>query len=84
MQTLAHNLAHSERSKSMYRLPFRWTGGSTGVTNTFIVSNKATKEQVHGQVHWKKNIRNIDGFSEKPRDRSVGEALIKHQIEIAS
>lgn len=80
-----HNLAHSERSKSMYRLLFRWTWGSTGVTKTFIVSNKSTVKRAGTWAGAREKILEIyTGLSEKPRDGPVDEALIKHQIEIAS
>lgn len=68
----------------MNRLLFRWTRGSNGVTKTLIVSNKVT---VKGAGTWTgalEKYQKYTGLSEKPRDGPVDEALIKHQIEIAS
>lgn len=86
MQTLAQKLARSERSKSMYRLPFRWTRGRTGVPKRLIVSDKATIKRAGTRTGALKKIilEILTGFSEKPRDRPVGKALITHQMETAS
>ncbi|KAF0036446.1 hypothetical protein F2P81_011758 [Scophthalmus maximus] len=87
----AHNLAHRERSKSLNRLPFTRSRGSTGVTKTLIVSNKGTvkkkrvgKKRRYVDMCTGKKYCKYGRLCGQPRDGPVDEALAKHQIEIAS
>ena len=65
-------LAHRERSKSMNRLPFTRSRGSTGVTKALIVSNKVTvkRSRYTDRCTGKKILEIYTGFPRKATRRT--------------